>query len=263
MLKIVVMAALPQEYAYFGKAAGRWVLLQTKPFKKLSCPLPDKEILLIETGMGAGFAADALMSVMSYGPDLLISCGFAGGLHPDLAVGAICAPQKTFMFDPVGGKHEGKIYTFRFPEDLNTWFAAKSILPVTALTVSAPPDKRLLSSFTGGEPAIVDMETAELVRIASREGVPILCLRSVSDSLSDELGFNIAEITGKGGKVDAFKVLKTIACNPSVARAFYRSWLRSRMAGRNLGAVLADFTRIPAEDLRGMAGGLWRPRFGT
>lgn len=249
MMKIGVLAALPQEYAPFAKALGRWTLLEKKPFKRFSRSLPDKEILLIETGMGAGFAADALMSALSSGPDLVISCGFAGGLHPELSVGAICAPQKILMLDPLNPERNKKIFRYRLSEDFSAWLFRKSIVQVTAVTVSQPPDKRLLSSLLGGEHAVVDMETAELVRIAHGAGVPLLCLRAVSDSVSDELGFDLADITGEGGRVEVLKVLKTIASNPVVVRDFYRSWRRSGLAGKNLSAALADLMKIPAVDL--------------
>ncbi len=253
MMKIVVMAALPQEYNHFAKALGRWVVLEKKPFKRIFRSLPDKEILLIETGMGACFAADALMSALSFRPDLAISCGFAGGLHPDLGVGAICAPQKIFTLDPLEPDRKEEIFEYRLPEDLSDWLFSKSILPVTAVTVSKPPDKRVLSKLLGGELAVVDMETAELLRVAHGRGIPLLCLRAISDSLSDELGFDVADITGKAGKVEVLRVLKTIALDPVVLRDFYRSWSRSTLAGKNLGAVLADLMKIPAAELGRMA----------
>ncbi len=254
MIKIVVMAALPQEYGAFFRAMGRWTPLDRKPYKRFSCSFEDREILLVETGMGAGFAADGLNSALAFKPDLVISCGFAGGLHPELSVGAICTLEKIFMLDPKKPEHERKVYRYHFPEDFGAWLLNECIIPVTAVTVSQPPDKRMLSSLFEGEHALVDMETSELVRIAHREGIPLLCLRSVSDSVDDDLGFDLADITGEGGRVDVLKVLQTMASNPMVVFAFYRSWLRSSLAGKNLGATLVDLMKIPSAELCRMAG---------
>ncbi len=256
MLKIVVMAALPQEYAAFRKITGRWLLIEKKPFRKLSCFLHDREIVLIETGMGVHFAVDALLSVLASRPDLVIFSGFAGGLHPDLAVADVCVAKIAILLESAGENTRGRAFELRSPPELGAFFASRNVHPVTVVTVSEPPDKKALGAWISGGLAVVDMETAQLAGIASRERIAFLCLRAVSDAIDDELGFDLSAITGKGGKVNALKVLWTIIRSPSVLKAFHRSWLRSRRAGKSLGAVLADLVKIPANDLYGIAGGI-------
>jgi len=143
---------------------------------------------LIETGMGKNFAVDALWSALAGArPDLVVFSGFAGALHPDLPVGKVCVVRETMMFDPAGNLGD-KAFTFRFSQELSEFLTAKHIRPVTAVTVSAPPDKRALSALAGEGPAVVDMETARVAEIASRQHLPFLSLRAISDSLTMNSG---------------------------------------------------------------------------
>ncbi|MFZ2445438.1 MAG: hypothetical protein WAW37_03700 [Syntrophobacteraceae bacterium] len=254
MLKILVLAALPQEYAHFRRITPRWLLLCARPYKKYSHFLADREIVLIETGMGKNFAVDAFWSALAGArPDLVVFAGFAGGLHAGLAVGRVCVVRETMLLDAAANPGD-QAFTFRFSHELSEFLAAKQIRPVTAVTVSAPPDKRALSPLAAEGPAVIDMETARVAEFASRLRLPFLSFRAVSDALDDELGFDLGDITGKRGKVDILKVLMTIIRNPPAVRAFYRSWRRSALAGKNLGLILADFLNLPADTLLSIAG---------
>ncbi|MEN6441389.1 MAG: hypothetical protein ABFD97_22710 [Syntrophobacter sp.] len=254
MLKILILAALPNEYACFRKMTPRWRLMIDKPYRTFSFLLPEKQITLIETGMGGNFAADALEKALACSrPDFVISMGFGGGLHESLAVGDVCAT--THAMEHQGESKPEKRFAFVFSDDLSAFLAAKKIAMVTAVTVAAPPDKPRLSALLADGKGTVDMETAIIADIARERGIPFMCLRAISDGLHDELGFDLKDITGETGEVVVAKVLKTILFNPAVVIAFYWSWRRSSTAANNLGRILSDFLDLPVSTLKRIAAG--------
>ena len=253
MLKILVLSAIPQEYAHLRKITPPWRLLRRLPFKTFSFTLPGKEITLIETGMGAVFAVNALLAELARSrPNLLILSGFGGGLHRGLATAQICAVKKTRIFDPAA-QFGSEPIELHYSSQLSEFLLKRQIMPVSALTVLAPPAKSALAALMGDEISVVDMETASVAGIALKKSLPFICLRAISDGVYDELGFDLADIMGRAGKVDPFGALRTMIFKPAVVGAFYRSWRRSNLAGAKLGRVLADFLELPEETLKEIA----------
>lgn len=256
MLKILVMAALPNEYAHFRQITRPWRVLSRKPYKTFTFVLPGKEIILIETGMGRDFASHALQNTLAFlKPDLLILVGFAGALHPKLRIGDVCAVTYAKGYG-TEGKPEIDSFQFVFPDELSIFLAERAIIDVTAVTVTVPPDKIKLSALLTGQIAIVDMETSDIAALALGRRIPFLCLRSISDRLEDELGFDLEDITGEAGKIDIMKVIRKITSTPAVIASFYKSWKCSRLAGERLGLTLVDLLSLPDDTLRGITTGI-------
>ncbi len=253
MLNILILSAIPQEHRHLRKLTPRWRRIASRPFRTFCLQLPDKKIFLVETGMGARFAADALEAALARSrPDLLVFAGFCGGLHPGLLVGDLCVAKKTFVVHSPG--QPGKdAFTFLLPVELFDFFKTRNIRPITAVTLEAPEDKPALAAVLTEGLAAADMETARICEIAMREGLPLLVLRSVSDALNDELGFGLARITGKDGRVAVWKVFRTVLAKPSVLKAFYLAWRRSKRAGETLGEALSNLLRLPAGSMARIA----------
>ncbi len=250
-MKILILAALPQEYLPLKKLLPSWRLVGRKPFKKFGSELPGKEIILIESGMGAKSAEEALETQLAeFRPDLLIFCGFAGGLHPDLPVGAV------FFASSVREISSGQEFRFRFPDKLVNFLTRNRITPVLALSAEQPGDKRALSSLAAEQAAVLDMETATLARMAFHNEIAFICFRAISDSLDHDLGFNLNDIAGERGRIRITGVLVTVIRKPQSLKAFYLAWRRSRRAAKNLCGSVAAFLELPAPVLGKMAGGL-------
>jgi nucleoside phosphorylase len=250
-MKILILAALPQEYSPLKKLLRGRRLPGKKPLKKFAFNLPGREIVLIESGMGAESAEEALrLETAAFSPDLLIFSGFAGGLHPELKIGAVCyaaAARKTTSED---------LFNFRFSRELEDFLSQNHIIPVLAISSDMPGDKRALSALAAGQMAVSDMETAKLAETALQKRAPFICFRAVSDCLDHELGFNLSDISDERGRVRLSGVLCTILRRPATLKAFFLSWRRSSAAARNLCRSVAAFLRIPAPTLAGMAAGI-------
>ena len=248
-MRILLLAALPQEYSPIKKLLPSWRLVGKRPFKKFVCNLPGKEIVLIESGMGPRSAQEALGAELTgFTPDLLIFSGFAGGLHPDLPVGAVCFTARTCEIS------SGQVFHFRFPDKLIDFMTQNGIRPVLGLSAEQPGNKRTLSALAAGQTAVLDMETATLARIAFHNKIPFVCFRAVSDGLDHDLGFDLSDITDEHGKVRLAGVLVAVIRKPATLKAFYLSWRRSRRAAKNLCRSAAAFLGLPTPVLDEMAG---------
>jgi adenosylhomocysteine nucleosidase len=251
MIRILVLSALPQEYSPLKKLIPSWRMLGRRPFKRFAFNLPGKEILLVECGMGPESAREALGAELAVSaPDLLIFSGFAGGLHPDLPVGAVCAIANTRELS------SEVVFQFRFTDELCRFLLENHIGQVLSLTAQTAENKQVLSNLASGQHAVLDMETATVAEIAFNYKLPFICFRAISDAIGDDLGFDLSDIADEHGRVRITGVLATIIRRPAVLKSFYLSWRRSRRAARNLCRSLAAFLGIPGPVLKKVAGGI-------
>lgn len=246
-MKILLMAALPQEYSPLKRLVPSFRFIAKVPFPTYAADLPDKSVVLLETGMGEARARRAFAEgAARFSPDLVIFAGFGGGLHPDLGVGSVCVVERSIQ------TASGTEFRFGFGGALSQHLHGNGISKVVAFTAARPESKARLSGLAGGELAVVDMETSAIADEATRAGAAFLCLRAVSDAVGDELGFDIADITDGEGTVVPGKVVRTILQKPATLRSFYLSWLRSRTAAKNLCREVAALLRIGAGSLGAM-----------
>jgi adenosylhomocysteine nucleosidase len=240
-MKILILTALPQEYSPLRKFFPSWRLVRKRPSKKFAFKLPDKEIVLIECGMGSKSAKEVLEAELKgCTPDLLIFSGFAGGLHPDLQTGVVC-----FSVSAQGIFSES-VFQFRVPNALSDFMAQNHIRPVLTVSAESPGDKQALSAHVSGQMAVLDMETATVAEIALNNEIPFICLRAISDPIGHDLGFNLSDISDERGRIRLTGVLFTVIRKPATLKAFYLVWRSSRLAAKNLCGSVAAFLRIPA-----------------
>ncbi len=248
-MKILILTALPQEYSPLRKLFPFWRLVRKKPSKKFAFELPDKEIVLIECGMGAMPAKEAVLAELAgFTPDILIFSGFAGGLHPDLQIGDVCFTER------VREIFSEKVFRFRVPNAFSGFLAQNQIKPVLTLSAETAGNKQGMSALAFGEIAVVDMETATVAEIAWHNKIPFICLRAVSDPIGHDLGFDLSDIADERGRIKLTGVALTLIRKPATLKDFYLSWRNSRRAARNLCNSLAAFLGIPAPLLGKIAG---------
>jgi adenosylhomocysteine nucleosidase len=247
-MKILILATLRQEHSPLRKLLPGRQVVRGQPVKEFAFKLPDKEVVLLESGMGAEWAEKALQSKMpGFMPDLLIFSGFAGGLHPDLKIGSVCLTVRARE------KSGDGLYNFSFPKDLDDFLFRNQIIRVMAISSGFPENKKDICSLADGQMAVLDMETVKVAEIALERNVPFVCFRDISDCLHHDLEFNLDDICDGRGRVSLLGVFMTVLKRPSLAKAFFLSWRRSRVAADTLCRSVAAFVRIPADALVKMA----------
>jgi futalosine hydrolase len=159
------------------------------------------EISTLVTGVGSIATAWAMTKRFSSGfkPDLAINAGIAGSFRDDLPAGEVVIPEsdcfadagidtgKNFLTLAEAGLEDPDQYPFKggriIAENKYVKEATGLLRPVTAITVntstgSTETIKRLISKYN---PDIETMEGATFFYICSREEIPFLALRSISN----------------------------------------------------------------------------------
>jgi len=260
MLRIVLIASLPQEYGPLKRLSSPWRLISRKPFKHFTRTLADKELILVEAGMGRARIQEALPWILAKNtPHLILSFGFAGSLYEAFEVGDVflgdCFIEKEVPPDSPGSRTSvrGERLVFQASSSLIRFCHDNQVRCARFVTTERPESKLALSRYLGGPPSLVEMETIFTARIALQESIPLLCFRAVSDALEDEIDFDLDAISSPSGNIRLFGVLRTVLREPPLIRSFYDSWKRSRKAGERLAEVLSALVNQPAAELREMA----------
>ncbi len=267
MIRIVLLAALPQEYRPLIAKTKHWKPIPADgPFRLWRRQSREMDALIVETGMGGGGIPGAVRLALRLGfSDLLLSVGFAGSLSEGIGVGRVVLGGRFLTFpseSALGPPAMGAMLSLPDAGRVDAFCAGMGIPRVRVVTVDRPRPKTELHGYFADMPTIVDMESAIVAAEAFRGGIPFLCLRSVSDALDDEFDFDPAEISDASGKIRIGKVLGAIAGRPGLIRSFYSSWRRSAPAAHRLGGVLAALLDFTPADLKLLAGESYLQRGG-
>ena len=126
--------------------------------------------VLVAGGIGAEAARRATEAVISlYGPDLVISAGFAGALDNTLAVGDVITPAWV-----INARDGGRVETDR----------GAGVLVTVATTASVEQKAKLAKAYHA---QAVDMEAAAVALGAQARGIRFAALKSISDAAGFEL----------------------------------------------------------------------------
>jgi adenosylhomocysteine nucleosidase len=183
-------------------------------------------------GVGAAAAARAAgLLVSGHRPGLLVSAGFAGGLDPALARGAVVRPAAVVAEE--GGPS--------LPLEVVGAPAASS--PVTIISVAAivgtAAAKRDLAARSGA--GLVDMETHAVATVAAAAGLPCAGVRVISDAADDDLPREVAALARPQSPLRRLgTALGAVGRRPGAARDLWRLYEHAVIDGRTLAAALAE-----------------------
>lgn len=239
-MNIAIITAMPEESRTILKKAGlveKSILGGRSAYR---CRIAGHGITLVEAGMGmlnAGWAATALAAET---PDLLVSAGFGGGVHPGLQVGDTVVAERLLHW--TGRAFEEVEARFYEPDVV---VGAPSMLLGCFITGDGILDKRRLAEMlpNGVNRPVVEMESAAVARVAAERGIPFLGVRAVSDQWNEELGFSINEFCDEGMRIRPLKVLATVIRRPRIIPQLLRLARNSRIAAKSLGFALERLLR--------------------
>lgn len=160
-------------------------------------------------------------------PDLMVSCGLAGALRPQLSVGDLV----------VQSTHAGLVATAEAAlKDAGVPFHVGPLVTVSKPVLS-PTDRRALAERT--EAIAVDMESQTIAAFCRDRGIPCLAIKGVSDDIDDDLtpilgGFDVVHIPRI-----ALRVLRRPWTWPLAARLARSSYRSASHLGRGLCAFVA------------------------
>jgi adenosylhomocysteine nucleosidase len=179
-------------------------------------------------GMGADAARRAFAAAEADGPlDLVLSVGWAGALIPDVEVGHAYAIS--IIIDAQTG------------EQVQLTSGKRKVTLVTAARVADAAEKvRLRETYSGA--VMVDMEAATVARMAQMRGIPVACIKGVSDGVVAELP-DINRFLSARGQLRMGPFLAYLALRPRYWRCIAQLGRSSARAAQAMSALILEFMK--------------------
>ena len=176
-------------------------------------------------------------------PELVLTCGFAGGLNPDLKLGDIVF-ETSFSSRSRGNETQTKT-NFETPHvvsyNLDEKLLAAGAKPAKfycadriAVTVA---EKKKLRAETGAD--AVEMESAAIHAVCRERGIPCATVRVISDTASEDLPLDFNQLARADMNLDYGKLALAIFKSPGKIGALLKLQKKTRFAAERLAAVLS------------------------
>ena len=175
------------------------------------------------TGVGRENAERELHRALHRVPyQLVLSCGFAGGLNPYLSVGTV-----VFATDEDAGLTPALLAAGACPA---TFHSADRV----ATTVS---EKQALWKATGAD--AVEMESQVIRAICRAHQIPSATIRVISDAANEDLPLDFNVLMTAEQKLNYGKLALALLGSPNRIPAILRLQRQTQVAAKNLAKVLA------------------------
>ncbi|HTI70874.1 MAG TPA: hypothetical protein VMF06_12975 [Candidatus Limnocylindria bacterium] len=225
-MKHVFFFAVPQEQNPFLARLKRRGLLPVKVAVNGLAPLAQvrqvDELTLVVTGMGPVHARKTAERILEAGENQVVwTCGYAGGLNPELGVGAV-------VYSADAG--------FPFQGGLAAGLARQARLVTIDTVAVSRSDKAALRSRSGAD--AVDMESAIIREIAALRGIPSATVRTVSDTADQDLPLDFNALSTSAGGIHPFKLALALIGAPQKIPRLIRFGGETARAAEALAEVL-------------------------
>jgi adenosylhomocysteine nucleosidase len=202
---------------------------EARAFQKLSAG--DRSVAVLVTGMGKENSRRALLArLKEVTPAFVLTCGFAGGLSPELDIGDV-------LFNSDDPNLRARLTAARAQP-------AKVFCATRIATTVA--EKAELRRTTGAD--AVEMESAAFVEVCGARGISFAMVRAISDTAHDTLPLDFNELSNPDLSLNFGKLAWTIAKSPGKIPALLRLQKNSNRAAGRLAEVLIKVLRSAQPD---------------
>jgi adenosylhomocysteine nucleosidase len=203
------------------------------PFRKTAYPRHGPDLAIRIVGIGRMNAEKSIREFLAANsPGLVLTCGFAGGLDPDLKIGDIAfdIPATKQSEPPYVGCYGKLVAAGAKPAK---FFCADRI----ATTVA---EKQKLRAETGAD--VVEMESAAIHAVCAGRGIPCITVRVISDTAHEDLPLDFNALSKPDKSLDFGKLAWAIARSPGKIGALMALQKKTSFAAGQLAAVLEKIT---------------------
>jgi adenosylhomocysteine nucleosidase len=198
---------------------------EAAPFHRVAARHPGVVTLIV--GIGRANAEKSVRRFLaSCSPELVLTCGFAGGLNPDLKIGDV-------VFEPAGpaANHQELI------ANLIAAGAKPAKLFCTDRIATTVAEKNILRAETGAD--AVEMESAAIHAVCAARGIPCVTVRVISDTADENLPLDFNALAKPDRSIDFGKLAWAIAKSPGKIGALMALQKKTSFAAERLSAVLS------------------------
>lgn len=180
------------------------------------------DIPVLTTGIGRKNAEDSVHECLkTCSPQWVLTCGFAGGLNPALALGDVVISTDDDMLK----------------EKLRAAGAKPSVFFCASRIATTAAEKQELRRTTGAD--AVEMESEAIHAVCRNRGIPCATVRVISDPAQVDLPLDFNLVSKSDLSLDYGKLLLAIAKSPGKIPALLRLQRNCRFAAGQLAETLA------------------------
>lgn len=181
------------------------------------------------TGMGRRNAAESIReAVAAVEPECVLTCGFAGGLNPELSLGAV-----VFDHDFDAGVEKPLLEIGAVPA---TFHCSKRV----AITAR---EKRELWGTTGAD--VVEMESSVIRNLCHEWKIPSATIRVISDTAQDDLPLDFNALMTSDDRIHFGRLALAVLSSPRKIPQLIAFQRQTMTAARELGRVLNELFAQP------------------
>ena len=197
---------------------------EAKAFQRLAGERANVKIILV--GIGRRNAERAIRAALAEEqPDLVLTCGFAGGLRPELTSGTV-----VFAADLETGLEPALLAAGAKPARFHC----------APRVMATAEEKRALRAGTRAD--AVEMESQSICAVCREHKIPSATVRVVLDTAQEDLPLDFNKLMTVEQKMSYGKLALALAKSPGKAAELLRLQKQTRMAAARLAEVLARVT---------------------
>ena len=210
---------------------------EAAPFRKIAAAKSGISILL--TGIGRQNAEKSLREFLAGGASLVLTCGFAGGLNPELKLGEV-------VFEIFPGRSQGDETQIKNELETPDVVSCEKLVAAGAKPAkffcadhiaTTVAEKKNLRAETGAD--VVEMESAAIHAVCREHGIPCATVRVISDTASEDLPLDFNALSKPDKNLDFGKLFLAIAKSPGKIGALMQLQKKTKFAAEQLAEVLA------------------------
>jgi len=212
---------------------------EAAPFQKMAAGRPDVSILI--TGIGRQNAGKSVREFLATNlPELVLTCGFAGGLNPDLKLGDVVfelTDRRGEFHEPQTENKIGDSQSSPLREKLLGTGAKPAKFFCADRIATTVAEKKKLRAETGAD--AVDLESGAIHAVGRERGIPCATVRVISDAANEDLPLDFNQLAKPDMNLDYGKLAWAIAKSPGKISALLKLQKQTRFAAERLANVLS------------------------
>jgi len=222
---------------------------EAAPFRKIAAGMAaSAQADILITGIGCQNAQKTTREFLAaHSPGFALTCGFAGGLNPELKLGEVVF-ELTNRRDEFHASQTELEIRDSWNSSLREMLLAAGAKPAKifcadriATTIA---EKKKLRDETGAD--AVEMESAAIHAVCRERGIPCATVRVISDTANEDLPLDFNALVRPDQSLDFGKLAWAAAKSPGKISALMQLQKKTRFAAERLAAVLSKILQQPS-----------------